>query len=149
MPVTSEQMATLHALLGGRREVHRQLLNQLDRASANKGYSALIAAGLFEVIERRFIMKDKVVDDAEVIAFVASVRGRGGEIPDLVNPEVAERIIFRMLDRGGPVSDIDADTLIRHQIILLAGLIGDANLSESELNEFMEKIRMDADEMLE
>ncbi len=70
-------------------------------------------------------------------------------MPDLINPEVAERIILRMLDQGGSVSGIDADTMIRHQIILLAGLIGDANLSESELNEFMQKIRVDADELLE
>ncbi|MEU8123084.1 hypothetical protein AB0C21_30610 [Spirillospora sp. NPDC049024] len=149
MPTTDDQVAALHALLAGHREEHRQLLNQLDRAEANKGYSALLAAGLFEAIERRFIVDGKVVDRAEVIAFVASVRERGDEMPDLINPEVAERIILRMLDQGGSVSDIDADTMIRHQIILLAGLIGDANLSESELNEFMRKIRVDADELLE
>ncbi|MGC4954998.1 hypothetical protein ACLQ2P_17415 [Actinomadura citrea] len=149
MPTTDDQVATLHALLAGRREEHRQLLNQLDLPSANTGYSALLAAGLFEAVERRFIIDGKVVDSAEVVSFVASVRERGDEMPDLINPEIAERIIFRMLDQGEPVSNVDADTIVRHQIILLAGLIGDANLSESELSEFMQKIRVDADELLD
>jgi hypothetical protein len=149
MPTTDDQVATLHALLAGRREEHRQLLNQLDLPSANTGYSALLAAGLFEAVERRFITDGKVADSAEVISFVASVRERGDEMPDLINPEIAERIIFRMLDQGEPVSNVDADTIVRHQIILLAGLIGDANLSESELREFMQKIRVDADELLD
>lgn len=149
MPVTDDQVATLHALLAGRREEHRQLLNRLDRASANVGYSALLAAGLFEAVERRFIKEGKVADKAEVISFVASVRERGDELPDLIDPDIAERIILHMLDQGASVSNLDPDTVIQHQLILLAGLIGDAHLSDAELEAFMRKIRHDADEMLE
>ncbi|MFB4309201.1 hypothetical protein [Actinomadura sp. GTD37] len=149
MPVTDDQVATLRALLAGNREEHRQLLAQLDRKEANTGYSALLAAGLFEAVERRFIREGKVVDRAEVTSFVASVRERGDEMPDLINPEIAERIILHMLDQGASISDIDPDTAIQHQLILLAGLIGDSQLSDSELDTFMRKIRVDADELLE
>jgi hypothetical protein len=149
MPVTDDQVATLRALLAGRREEYRQLLDQLDRASANVGYSALLAAGLFEAVERRFIKDGEVTDKAEVISFIASVRERGDEIPDLINPNIAERIILHMLDQGASVADLDPDTVIQHQLILLAGLIGDAQLSDAEIDAFMQKIRIDADELLE
>ncbi|MER7544081.1 hypothetical protein ABTW95_13850 [Spirillospora sp. NPDC127506] len=148
MPVTDDQVATLRALLAGHREEHRRLLGQLDREAANTGYAALLAAGLFEAVERRFIRDGKAVDRSEVISFVASVRERGDEMPDLINPDFAERIILHMLDQGASISDIDPDTAIQHQLILLAGLIGDSQLSESELDVFMQKIRVDADELI-
>lgn len=58
-------------------------------------------------------------------------------------------MIFRLLDQGEAVSNVDPDTIIRHQIILLAGLIGDAKFTEPELSDFMQKVRVDADELLE
>ncbi|TDB90158.1 hypothetical protein E1264_05810 [Actinomadura sp. KC216] len=148
MPVTDDQAATLRALLSGQREEHQRLLSQLDRTAANVGYSTLLAAGFFEAVERRFIVDGNVADNAAVIDFVASVRERTDETPDLIKPDIAERMILHALDTGASISDIDPDTVIQHQLILLAALIGDAQLSESELNAFMEKIRSDADELI-
>lgn len=148
MPVTDDQAATLRALLAGQREEHQRLLGQLDRTAANVGYSALLAAGFFEAIERRFIVDGKVADSATVIDFVASVRERTDETPDLIKPDIAERMILHALDKGSSISDIDADTVIQHQLILLAALIGDAQLTESELDTFIDKIRADADELI-
>jgi hypothetical protein len=149
VPVTDDQIATLRALLKGEREEHRQLLNQLNRAEANVGYSALLAAGFFEAVERRFMANDQVTNHTRVIDFVASVRERTDETPDAVNPDVAERMIFHALDQGASISDLDSDTVIQHQIILLAALIGDAQMDELKLDAFLRKIRADADELIE
>lgn len=149
MPVTDDQVATLRVLLAGHRDEHRRLLHQLDRTEANVGYSALLASGFFEAVERRFIVDGKTADNTEVINFVASIRERSDEAPDILKPDVAERMILHALDKGASIADLDADTVVQHQLILLAALVGEARLNESELNAFMNKIRADADELLE
>lgn len=149
MPVTDAQIAALRALLKGEAEKHRELLDQLDRTEANVGYSALLAAGFFEAVERRFIVDGHVTNSARVIDFVASIRERTDETPDAVKPDIAERMIFHALDQGASISGIATDTVIQHQIILLAALIGDAQLNDLELDDFLRKIRTDADELID
>ncbi|WP_152563911.1 MULTISPECIES: hypothetical protein [Actinomadura] len=149
MPVTDDQVAALRALLKGEGEKHRELLDQLDRSQANVGYSALLAAGFFEAVERRFIVDNHVTNPDRVIDFVASIRERTDETPDAVRPDIAERMIFHALDQGASISDIATDTVIQHQIILLAALIGDAKLNDLELDGFLRKIRTDADELID
>ncbi|WP_433462413.1 hypothetical protein [Spirillospora sp. CA-128828] len=148
MPTTDKQVAVLHALLTGQRKKHRELLNQLDRSAANVGYSALLAAGLFEAIERRFIVNGKATDDSTVVDFVASIQERTNETPDLIKPDIAERMIFHALNKGVSISNIDKEMAIQHQMVLLVALIGDAQLSESDLDTFLNKIRADADEAI-
>ncbi|TDD75093.1 hypothetical protein E1293_28785 [Actinomadura darangshiensis] len=149
MPVTDEQVAVLRALLTGQRERHRELLSKIDQAAANVGYPALLAAGFFEAVERRFIVDGTIMDDTAVIDFVASVRERTDETPDLIKPDIAERMILHALDKGASISNIDTDIVIQHQLVLLAALIGDAHLSEPELDAFLHKSRVDADELID
>ncbi len=49
----------------------------------------------------------------------------------------------------GSIAGIDDGTVLRHQIILLAALVGQENYDDAELDAFMNQIRTDADEMLE
>ncbi|MEV0662976.1 hypothetical protein ACIBI3_25230 [Actinomadura luteofluorescens] len=148
MPVTDKQVAALRAQLAGRPpEEHLRLFNELDQTDY-VGYAALLAAGLFEAIQRRFVKGGEVSDRSEIIEFVAAVRATGEASSDAVNPEVAEQVILHALGRGSP-PDFDDETVLGHQIILLSALTAQANYSEAELNAFMVQIRADADEILE
>ena len=148
MAVTDKQVAALHAQLAGRPpEEHLRLFNDLDQAD-NIGYSALLAAGLFEAVQRRFVKNGEPADRPEVIGFVAAARARTDDAPDAINPDVAEKIIMHALGQGS-IAGIDDGTILRHQIILLAALVGQEKYDETELNAFMNQIRTDADEMLE
>ncbi|GAA4227821.1 hypothetical protein GCM10022254_16440 [Actinomadura meridiana] len=149
MPVTDGQAAALHALLSGQLEEHSRIIGQLDKATINVGYRALLAAGFFEAVERRFIVDGEEADNAAIIDFVASIRARTDKGPDVIKPDVAERMISHVLDREPSISDIDGDTAVEHQVALLMELINDAQLSESALTEFIAKVRADVDEMIE
>ncbi|GAA1855967.1 hypothetical protein [Actinomadura bangladeshensis] len=147
MPVTDEQVAALHAQLAGRPpEEHLRLFNKLDQSN-NAGYAALLAAGLFEAIQRRFVKEGEPADRSEIINFIAAAREKSDDAPDAINPDVAEQMILHALGQGS-LSGLDDMTILRHQIILLAALTGMANYSESDLNAFLAQIRVDADEML-
>ncbi|RFS82650.1 hypothetical protein D0T12_24665 [Actinomadura spongiicola] len=148
MTINDRQVEALHVQLAGRpAEEHLRLFNALDETD-HIGYAALLAAGLFEAIQRRFVKDGKVADRSEVIDFIATVRARSESSPDEVNPDVAERIILHALGQGS-LSGIDSSAITRHQIILLAGLVAQARYNEAELNAFMRKICADAEEMLE
>lgn len=148
MRVTDEQVAALHAQLAGAApEEHLRLFNKLDE-SDNVGYAALLAAGLFEAIQRRFSKEGRTASRADIIDFIAAAREKSDEAPDAINPDVAERIIMHALGQG-TIAGIDDKTILAHQIILLAALVAQANYTETELNAFMSQIRADAEEMLE
>jgi hypothetical protein len=148
MPVTDKQVAALHAQLAGRPpEEHLRLFNDLDQ-SDNAGYAALLAAGLFEAVQRRFVKNGESADRSEVIDFIAAARARSDDAPDAINPDVAEQMIMHALGKGS-FAGIDDGTVLRHQIILLAALVGQENYDDAELDAFMNQIRTDADEMLE
>ncbi|RFS82487.1 hypothetical protein D0T12_27200 [Actinomadura spongiicola] len=151
MAVTDEQVAALHAQLAGRAEEHKRLLQQLDRAKANEGYSALVAAAFFEAAERRFIRAGEVADKAEVIDFVGSIRARAEENVDLIDPEIAERMILHVIGQTSneEVRSFDAEVAFKHQIILMAALVGEAQFSDEELDAFIVKVRADAEDLFE
>lgn len=142
MTVTDEQVATLRAQLAGDVEKHERLLEQLDRVAAATGYSALIAAGLFEAAYRRFAKNGTVAD---VVEFVADVRTRSEDVARDLDPVVAERVIRAALG-DGRLDDLDDRTVISAQVILLAGLIGDEQLDEAGLDAFMAEVRATAEE---
>lgn len=148
MPVTDKQVEALRTQLAGRPpEEHLRLFNELDQ-SDNVGYAALLAAGLFEAIQHRFVKNGEPADRPEIIEFIAIARAKSDDAPDAINPDVAERMILHALGKGS-ISGIDDGTILRHQIILLAALVGQANFNEPELDAFMTQIRADAEEMLE
>lgn len=147
MTVTDDQAATLRAQLAGEVDEHRRLARQLDAEQAKLGYAALVAAAFIVAVERRFMKDEKVSDDAEVIDFIASARERSDDSAEIINPEIAEAMILHLLGRGS-VAGIDENTKFEHQIILLAALIGQAQLSDSELETFMTEARSLADQIL-
>lgn len=148
MAITDKQVAVLRAQLTGKIDEHRRLAKQLTTEEANTQYAALVAAAFIEAVERRFMKDGKAADDADVIDFVAQVRGLDDEMPDIIDPQIAESLIFHLLEKG-TVVDADPDTKFGHQIVLLASLVGEEQFSGAELEEFLSDARSLANELLE
>jgi len=143
MPVTDEQVAALRAYLADDLDQHRQLYARLDRA-ARSGYTALLAAAFFEAVNRRFAQEGT---PAAVIEFVADVRGRSEALGEAIDPRAAERLIRAALT-DEDIDDLDDKAKGGLYVVLLAGLIGDEQLSDDGLDEFLAEARKVADEWL-
>jgi hypothetical protein len=148
MPVSDKEFDALWALLSGRSDEHARLLDEVDPAQAAKGYSALITAAMLELAEKRFIRDGKYVPDSEVVGYVAFARGKSEHFADEVDPRIAERVLFCVLDRGD-LDDLDDDEVIKTQLYLLASLVGDEGFSDDELDAFLKTARRIADEFME
>jgi predicted nucleic acid-binding protein len=144
MPVTDDQVATLRALLGDDMDRYRQLFSGLDRAEAKKGYSALVTAGFVEAVERRF---GTSYQDADIVEFVASVRARSDQVAAELDPDVAERVI-RVVLEDAPVDDLSRNAITGAQLLLLIGLIADAQLDSQGLDQFLASARKFADQLM-
>lgn len=147
MAITDEQVAALEALLSGRTDEHKRRLDQFDPAEANRGYSALVAAGCLIAIERQFIRNGKYVPHAEVIDHVATLRASSQVAAEVLDPDITERIILAGMDQGD-LDDIDGDIVFGHQLFLLATLIAEEHLNVAELNDFLAEARETADRWL-
>ncbi|GAA1797845.1 hypothetical protein [Actinomadura chokoriensis] len=148
MAITDEQVDVLRAQLAGKIDEHRRLARQLTADEANTEYATLVAAAFIEAVERRFMKDGKAADDADVIDFVAQVRGLDDEMPDIIDPRLAESLIFHLLEKGTAIN-ADPDTKFGHQIVLLANLVGEEQFSSAELDAFLSSARSLANELLE
>jgi hypothetical protein len=151
MPVSDRQMAALKALLSRQVDEHQRLIDEIEREEgpdARERHSALIAAGMFEAAEKRFIRNGKYAPNNEVVSYIAEVRSRNEAAAEDLNPAIAERVLLTALDQGD-TDGIDADTVVMAQLLLMAALVGDEEYSEAELDEFLKQVRRTADEWLE
>jgi hypothetical protein len=139
--VTDQAVATLRAQLAGDFAEHKQLLGQLEGTGGLDGYMALVAAGFFEAVDRRF---GKGTTPADVIEFVGDVRSRFDGADDEIDPGAAERLILRVLGQGS-VGDLDGATIRRLQRLLLPVLVADEQLDDAGLDEFLTSARKLAD----
>ncbi|MCP9948674.1 hypothetical protein [Actinomadura madurae] len=148
MAITEKQVAVLRAQLTGQHDEHLRLAKQLEHDEANREYAALVAAAFIVAVERRFIADGEFADESEVIDFVAQVRAKSPDMPEVIDPRLAESLILHLLEKG-PVLDADADTKFGHQIVLLAALAGDEQFTDSELEVFLSEVRPIAEDLLE
>jgi hypothetical protein len=144
MAVTADQVATLRAFLARDFEQYEGLYERLDREAAKTGYTALIAAAFVEAVERRFTVNS---ENAEVVEFVGATRARFDEDGDQIDPSAAERMI-RAVYTDEEIDDLDTDTVVGTQVILLAALIADEGFEDAELDEFLTKARKLADQWI-
>jgi hypothetical protein len=144
MPVTDDQVATLRALLADDMDRYRQLFSELDRAEAKRGYSALVTAGFTEAVERRF---GPGYQAADIVAFVAGIRIRSDRLAAELDPDVAERVI-RVVLEDAPVDDLNRNAVTGAQLLLLIGLIADAQLDGQGLDQFLASARKFADQLM-
>lgn len=144
MPVTDDQVAALRALLVDDLDRHRQLLGQLDRAEARRGYPALVTAAFGEAVERRFGQR---YQPADVVAFVADVRARSDRLAAELDPDAAERVISAVLGHAS-TRDLDREAVTRAKLVLLAALVADARLDDAALDELLAAARKLADQLM-
>lgn len=142
MAVTDDQVAALRLYLRGDLDEYQRLVERLDRDAAKTGYSALLAAAFFEAVDRRFAENH---DDAEVVEFVGAVRSRSERLAEQIDPKVAERMIWHSLGKGS-IADLNDEAVIGTQFTLLAALVVDAQLNDSQLDAFLAESRTVADE---
>lgn len=138
MPIADDQVAALHAYLAGDLDTYRRLHGQLDPIAARTGYTALIAGAFFEAVDRRFAKNGAEPDD--VVQFVASLRSRSERLANEVDPGIAERIIRHSLGIGS-IEDLDDETVVQMQIVVLAGIVADEQFDPAELDKFMTTAR--------
>jgi hypothetical protein len=144
MAVTDDQVAALRALLTGNIIENRRLLAQFDRQMDGAAYSALVTAAFFEAVDRRF---GKEGTPARVIEYVADVRSRSDEIAEDVDASVGERMIQKVLV-GESTDDLDSRTSATAKLLLLAALVADESFGNSELDQFLARVRKMADYLL-
>ncbi|RKS67699.1 hypothetical protein BZB76_6824 [Actinomadura pelletieri DSM 43383] len=149
MKVTDEQVATLRAQLSGDTDEYVQRLDEITSPESQTSYTTLITAAFFEAVDRHFVVNGKAADDRDIIDFVATKREINPIAAEQLDPTVAEQVLAHALGKGSIPTEIDSDTLMQTQVLLLAALIGEADLSDSELETFLSKARAEADEHLD
>jgi hypothetical protein len=142
MAVTADQVATLRAFLARDFDRYERLHAQLDPAAAKTGYTALIAAAFVEAVDRRF---DQDSTNADVVEFVGAARAQFDREGDEINPNVAERMI-RAVYTDEEIDDLDTETLVGTQVVLLSALIANEELDDAGLDAFLVKARELADQ---
>ena len=142
MVVSGDQVATLHAALTGDSDGYRRLHSGLDSAAMG-GYHILVAAAFFEAASRRFGEKGT---KADVVEFVGKIRAQY-DLADEIDPRIAERLLLATFT-DERIDDIPDQAKADHYITLLIALIKSAQLSASELDEFLQESRRLADEWL-
>lgn len=143
--VPDEVVAAFRACLSGDTEQWTARNAALDRSPAGRrAYQAFICAMFTESVHRRLGLHPR---EARIIAFVADVRSRGDELADLLDPETTERLIGEVYDYADP-GEIDAKRSAQIRFAIIVVIIRDEDLSETELNVFLERSRTRADEVL-
>ena len=144
MAATDEQVATLRAYLAGEFDEYERLSERLDPNVDGEGYGALIAAGFFEAVDRRFAGNRA---RADVIEYVGEVRSRSERLSRQIDPSAAERLVMHSLGEGS-IDDLDDKVVAHTQLIVLIPLVGDEELDDAGLTAFMTTVRALADRML-
>jgi hypothetical protein len=144
MPVTDAQVAALRAYLADDWELHQELMRQHDRVEAGKGYTALVTAAFVEAVERRF---GKNSTQGDIISYVGDVRSRSERVAQMLDPEVAERVISVVLG-DATTQGISREAKVSAQATLLTALVVDEHLENAGLDAFLTDARKLADQIL-
>lgn len=140
MPVTSDELAALRALLDGRFDDHDRLYGHLQATGGGAGYMALAEAACFLEIDRRFTPE---TSEAKVVRYVSDIRTRPAGAGSL-DPVTAERMIRAVLGHGN-IDDLDASTRISTELVLLAALVTDRDASSDDLDALLADAKKVAD----
>jgi hypothetical protein len=142
MKVTADQVSALRAVLAGDFDTHQQVYEQLDPAT-RQGYLALVTAAFFGAAEQRF----KDGNGAEVAEFVSKARARSDRLAESIDPQTGERLLMAV-STGEDIDDIAPEVRGGHFMLLLTGLVVDAQFSDQALDDFLDDARKLADEWL-
>ena len=114
------------------------------RTGAADGFNVLVAGAFADAVHFRFGTDFTL---AEVIRAVAREHTGSEDAENDFDPYVAERLILAVLDNGS-VEGLGEEATARAQFALLVGLVGDRNLDDAGMNEFLASSRSLADIMI-
>lgn len=146
MPVTDDMVATVRAYLSGDSEKFRRLNRERDKSrAATRSYVALITAAFADAVERRFTAQ---TPESEIIEFVAELRSRSDRLSEQLDPTAAERLMMAVFRNDVDTRGLDGDTTLTAKLLVASAIMADADLDSAELEEFLDKARVLANEIL-
>jgi hypothetical protein len=151
VPVSDLQMDVLKALVTLQGEKYGRLIDEMveiEGPEVNRRHSILLGAAMFEATEKRFFRNGKVAPKSEIISFVAEVRSRNDRAAEELHPTLAERVLLGALGEDD-IEDLDGETFIMMETMLVAVLVADEEYTEEELDAFLRLVRRTADDWLE
>jgi hypothetical protein len=138
--VTADAIDAMRAYLKGDADGYSRMVDRLDPA-AKKAHGQLIGASFYIAANRRFAANPS---NSEVVKFVGNLRALSDRLAEDIDPRQAERLVRASTFTDENVDDIDNGLYS----LLLAGLIADEQLTDSDLDAFLEDARKLADEWL-
>jgi hypothetical protein len=144
MAITDEQAAALRTMLAGKFEEHYRISDHLDEVNGWGEYPTLVQAAFFEAVNRVFRQGHT---DAQIVQFVADARARFDPSGSEIDPSAAERLVRVALGEGS-IEDLDDQTVVRTETVLLGALVTVKNLDDATLDRFMKEVRDLADEWI-
>jgi hypothetical protein len=138
--VTDAQAATLRAYLAGDQARYAELHAQLDRRADARAYTALIIAAFFTAVDQRFAKNGTAAD---VTGFVTDLRTRSDRLAQDIDPQATERVIRAALT-DEDISDLNDEDKGRIYTAVLAALIADAHLDDTDLEALLTEARITA-----
>lgn len=145
MPVTDDIVATVRAYLQADREEFQRLNADLNRSrDASVAYKAMVIGAFVVAVKRKFT---KQSSRDEIIDYVANVRSRGPNMPDVLDPTAAERLISSVFTDES-LRDIDSRAKVNIWTHFATAIVNDEGIDGQELEDFLAKARVEADELI-
>lgn len=142
MAITDTHVAALKAYLSADYHQYRELSSGFDEGLAGwRGYGLLTGAAFFEAVDQRF-GSEYTLDD--VIQFVAAVRAMYQQAGSDIDTRAAEQLILSCLGSHDDASDLDDETVVSTQTILLPALLSEGGES-AHLDDLLKEARKLAD----
>ena len=148
MPVTDDIVAAFRAYLSEDTEQWHRRLTALDLDNApatSRAHFAFLTALFAMAVERRFTVN---TTRDEIIDFVADLRSRDEKIAERLDPDATERMIAMVFDDSVETDDIPRMQTIGIRMGVLTLIIREGGLDSAELEDFLEKSRAFANEIL-
>lgn len=142
MTVTDDQIAALRAQLRGDRSEHERLFAQLGQSDSD-GYVHLIGAAFVIAAERQFQENSTAAD---VIRFIADVRSQTPIAAERIDPKIGEQLILSALTDEPVPEDVDVETALITELLLLVGMVASEHFQPADLDRFMDEARALANE---
>ena len=142
--ITEEYLAALKANVIGDMDTLarlRELLEERDGAQSGEIYGALYSVALATAAQRAFPGGHTSATRADVIRFVARLRGAFAGTDEDFSPRVAEHVLISML--GGPedIETLDKQDLAVVIIMLIGGLLAYLGIEKSGIDDFISEVR--------
>jgi len=145
MPVTDDIVATVRAYLQAEQEEFQRLNAALDRSrDASIAYKAMIVASFIVAVQRKFSSQ---TSRDEIIDYVAAVRARGTDLPELLDPAASERMIASVFNEES-TRDIAPRMKNDIQMFFATAIVNDEGLHGQDLEDFLAKARKLADDLI-